>query len=223
MPSNDQLAAVGNDPKAIRNIVERNVGIRKSREEAFNAELGGKSDTYSKASNETYQMINSSGNLVDVPRSHSESGFQRDAFSSLKNTALGMKPNIAYEPDQNKRQNRSLSQIDAGAYSDVFFGTSGNPNDKEFVSMYQEQPWYRSGNEQAEKVGEKISAAQDKIVSAASKHGYPIWKDKELMADPEFRKRVLADPKLGPKVRQLEENDKISDESIAALHPETIQ
>ena len=30
----------------------------------------------------------------------------------------------------------------------------------------------------------------------------PVWKDKELMANPAFKARVMADPKIGPKAKQ---------------------
>ena len=50
----------------------------------------------------------------------------------------------------------------------------------------------------------RIANAQKRIVNAAAKTGYPIWKDKELMANPAFRDRVMNDPVLGPKVQAYE-------------------
>lgn len=48
----------------------------------------------------------------------------------------------------------------------------------------------------------------DKILTAASKTGYPVWQDKELMADVNFKKKVMANPSLKQKFEQAEQSQK---------------
>lgn len=189
MPPADKIDSM--TPGEIREYSETAVRDRMETARRFNKEFGAKTK---------YRNENLSGiGPIDLP-------YDTDEYSRVRMKALGFKPNAQYDPNRDKSRGPNIKVKDVTgkgktipwlkmAYQntirpvgDALFGGSEADRNRELNAAHPADVMY----------------AQQDIINAAVKTGQPVWKDKELMADPDFRKRVEENEFLNSKYKAYE-------------------
>ena len=181
---------------AIKKGVEMKIKDHIATAKEFNKELGGSTETIRGGRHQTYTSLGVSGQ-----GGKSIGEYQTDAFNLLKQNALGREPNWAYDPNRDskdaakpKAASTMLESLDQGYMNtvrpigDALMGSTSESRKEMFKTAHSS----------------KVSDAQHKILNAAAKTGFPVWEDKELMADPVFRKRIRGDSRFSKEIKAFD-------------------
>lgn len=170
MPSKEFLRENADNPEAIRNQIQVNIGNRQNIDEAFNRDLGGKSKTAG-VYVEKKPFVNLGEEFNPKTKEVVTKNYETDAFNETKNKALGLKANLNTGLMERSGSTRAKGGMD------------------EFLGF---------NNEEEKRV------ASNALIESAVKNKYPIWEDKELMADPGFKARAIKNPVLKEKIQSHE-------------------
>jgi len=195
LPSSDKIGEMSDDQ--IKDYSKLSIDRKINTAKSFNEELGGESKT--SIQREKRKAIDYSSGIPSSSQGKvvSKADYQTDSFSGLKKNALGLEPNWEYDPrgETEGPERAARNPIEGLIQTGRIIREMGT------TAESRAQP-YRRANPI------KVASAQYKILNAAAKTGYPIWKDKELMADPDFRKRIEGDPRFHKQIQRIEEERK---------------